>query len=68
MSHTICLRMLKPGKEVALTTLINLNNGRVYIMQSVITGIFPRETDNPVIMESQCSLSGLELSTHKLGK
>ena len=33
--------MLKPGKAVALTILINLNNGRVYITQSVINAALP---------------------------
>ena len=47
----ICLRMWKPEKVVALNIL---NNGRVYIMQSVITLFFLHGPDDRNIMESQC--------------
>jgi len=47
--------MLKPGKEVALTILINLSNGRVYITLSVITLFFPVDPDDRVIVELQCT-------------
>ena len=41
-SYTGLYGMLKPGKAVALMILINLNNGRVYITQSVINAALPR--------------------------
>ena len=41
---SICLRMLKPVKEVALKIL---NNGRVYITKSVIIGGFSRGPGRP---------------------
>jgi len=43
---------VKPVKEVALKVL---NNGGVYITQSVITLFFSVDPDDRVIMESQCN-------------
>ena len=53
--YTGAYGMLKPGKEVALTILINLSNGRVYITLSVITLFFPVDPDDRVIVELQCT-------------
>ena len=41
--------------EVVLTILINLNNGRMYMTQSIITRIFPVVPNDRVIMQSHVS-------------
>ena len=50
VGHLLCI--WKPGKEVAFTILINLNNGRVYISWSFIRQILSCGPNDRVIMES----------------
>ena len=40
LACTRTVTIFKPGKEVVLTILVNLNNRCMYIMRSVITRIF----------------------------
>ena len=57
----ICLHMWKPVKEVSFFIL---NNGGMYITQSVITRFFSVDPDDRVIMESQCIKKMSEITHH----